>query len=74
MITSSRGTISEWGMWDGERRGIASKVPRMDFPGGPVVKNPPTNAEDTGSIPGPGRSHTLWSNKAREPQLLNPCA
>ena len=26
------------------------------FPGGPVVKKPPANAEDTGSIPGPGRS------------------
>ena len=29
----------------------------MDFPGGPVVKNSPANSEDTGSIPGPGRSH-----------------
>ena len=27
------------------------------FPGGAVVKNPPANAGDTGSIPGPGRSH-----------------
>ena len=26
------------------------------FPGGSVVKNPPTNAEDAGSIPGLGRS------------------
>ena len=25
-----------------------------DFPGGPVVKNPPSNAGDTGSIPGEG--------------------
>ena len=25
-----------------------------DFPGGPVVENPPSNAEDTGSIPGQG--------------------
>ena len=25
-----------------------------DFPGGPVVKNPPTNATDSGSIPGRG--------------------
>ena len=25
-----------------------------DFPGGPVVKNPPSNAGDTGSIPGRG--------------------
>ena len=24
----------------------------QDFPGGPVVKNPPANAGDTGSIPG----------------------
>ena len=24
-----------------------------DFPGGPVVKNLPANAGDTGSIPGP---------------------
>ena len=26
------------------------------FPGGSVVENPPTNAEDAGSIPGLGRS------------------
>ena len=25
-----------------------------DFPGGPVVKNPPPNAGDAGSIPGQG--------------------
>ena len=25
-----------------------------DFPGGPVVRNPPSNAEDVGSIPGQG--------------------
>ena len=25
-----------------------------DFPGGPVVKNPPSNARDAGSIPGQG--------------------
>ena len=28
-------------------------MPR-DFPGGPVVKNPPCSAGDTGSIPGQG--------------------
>ena len=32
------------------------------FHGGSVVKNPPTNAGDTGSSPGPGRSHMLQSN------------
>ena len=30
-----------------------------DFPGGPMVKNPPTDAGDTGSIPGLGRSNVL---------------
>ena len=43
-----------------------------DFPGGAVVKNPPANAGDTGSVPGPGRSHMPQSNKARAPQLLSP--
>ena len=33
-----------------------------DFPGGAVVKNPPANAGDTDSSPGPGRSHMPWSN------------
>ena len=33
-----------------------------DFSGGAVVKNPPANAGDTGSSPGPGRSHMRWSN------------
>ena len=32
------------------------------FPGGSVVQNPPTNAGDKGSIPGPGRSHVPWRN------------
>ena len=27
-----------------------------------VVKNQPTKAGDTGSIPGQGRPHVLWSN------------
>ena len=33
------------------------KCPEVGFPGGTVVKNPPANAGDTGSSPGPGRSH-----------------
>ena len=32
------------------------------FPGGAEVKNPPANAGDKGSSPGPGRSHMPWSN------------
>ena len=46
-------------------------LPSWDFPGGAVVKNPPANAGDTGSIPGPGRSHMPWSNWAHVPQLLS---
>ena len=34
----------------------------MGFPGGTVIKNPPVKAEDTGSSPGPGRSHMPWSS------------
>ena len=33
------------------------KKKKRDFPGGAVVKSPPANAGDTGSSPGPGRSH-----------------
>ena len=35
----------------------------VDFPGVTVVKNPPANAGDTGSITGPGRSHKPESTK-----------
>ena len=45
------------------------KLDIRDFPGGAVLKNPPANAGDVGSSPGPGRSHMPRSNKARAPQL-----
>ena len=41
---------------------------RKGFPGGSMVKNLPANAGDTGSIPGPGRSHMLQSSKAHAPR------
>ena len=41
---------------------IILKCGDRDFPGGAVVKNPPANAGDTGSSPGPGISHRLRSN------------
>ena len=34
----------------------------LGFSGGTVVKNPPANAGNTDSNPGPGRSHMPWSN------------
>ena len=43
------------------------------FPGGKVVESLPANAGDTGSSPGPGRSHMPRSHKARAPQLLSQC-
>ena len=38
------------------------KMPHWDIPGGPVVKNPPSNAGDMGLIPGPGGFHMPWGN------------
>ena len=40
----------------------AKKVLRRDFPGGPVVKDPPANAGGMSLIPGQGRSRMPWSN------------
>ena len=39
-----------------------------DFPGGPVVKNPPCNLEDAGSIPGGGNKIPQATGQ------LSPCA
>ena len=44
------------------RNSISLKTSTQGFPGGAVVKNPPANAGDTGSSPGPGRSHVPQSN------------
>ena len=38
------------------------RLPTRDLPGGPLVKTPPANAGNTGSIPGPGRFHMPWGN------------
>ena len=42
-----------------------------DLPGGPVIKNPPDNAGDMGSILVSGRFHMLCDNDDRVPQLLD---
>ncbi|CAN0178199.1 unnamed protein product [Rangifer tarandus platyrhynchus] len=47
---------------------------QWDFLGGPVVKDPPANAGDTGSTSDPGRLHVLRGREAREPRLLSPHA
>ena len=52
---------------------VMNKKKFLGFPGGAVVESLPTNAGDTGSSPGLGGSHMLWSGRAREPQLLSLC-
>ena len=45
-----------------EQKSYLVKITFEGFSGGAVVKNPPANAGDTGSSPGPGRSHMPQSN------------
>ena len=45
---------------ESEKTGLKFNI--QDFLGGAVDNSPSANAKDTGSIPGPGRSHVLWSN------------
>ena len=51
------------------------EIKARDFPGGPVVKNPPCNAGDTGLSPGRGTKvpHAAEQQSLR-PQLESPCA
>ena len=42
----------------------------MDVPSGPVVKNPPANAGDTGSTPTQGRLHLQQGNQVCALPLL----
>ena len=46
--------------------------PYTDFPGGPVVENPPASAGNMGLIPGLGRSRMPWSNQAHTPEGCAP--
>ena len=59
---------------DSEFRNCCQEFNFSGFPGGAVVKNPPANAGDMGSSPGPGRSHMPQSNWAHAPQLLSLCS
>ena len=47
----SQGTKILQAMRHGQKKKTKQK---RDFPGGPVVKNPPSNAGEVGSIPGQG--------------------
>ena len=52
--------ITVWGKKQPNQK--AEKEKLRDFTGGSLVKNPPTKTGDTGSIPGPGRSHMPRGN------------
>ena len=41
------------------------------FPGGPLVKKPPTNVGDMDLTPVSGKSHMLHGNHVPSPHLLN---
>ena len=45
-----------------EKKEVYKNTCMGDFPGGAVIKNPPANAGDTGSIPGLGGSQMPWSS------------
>ena len=55
-----------WGKWTvrdpGQRQQKQWRLMGVGFPGDAVVKNPPANAGNVGSIPGLGRSRVLQSN------------
>ena len=43
-----------------------------NFSSAPVVKNPPADAGDVGSVPGPESPHVLQGNETHALQLLSP--
>ena len=51
-----------------EQKSEVQEIPRWDFPGGPVVKNPPYNAGDAGSI------HDWGTKIPHAAGQLSPCA
>lgn len=45
----------------------------QDFTGGPVVKIPPVNAKDMGSIPGPGTKDPMAAGHLASDKLPQAC-
>ena len=65
-FSSAHGTFSKIDHILGHRSSLGKfkkiEIVSRDFPGDAEVKNLPANAGDTGSSPGPGRSHMPWRN------------
>ena len=56
------------------RRFLKKKKKNEDFPGGPLVGSPPTNASNEDSIPGLWASHMPPGSQGCASQLLRPCS
>ena len=61
MIAEFKNAVEKKYLWKKTQR-LPSLKKGWGFPGGAVVENLPTNAGDTGSSPGLGRSHMPRSN------------
>ena len=62
-------------MWTSKGNNVIFKSNKhwlRGFPGGPVVKHPPANSGDTGSILGPGRFHVPQGNSAQHATTPEP--
>ena len=64
----------DWLLCEASGRNIgtwSNKTLTLRFPGGPVVKNLPCNARNTGLSPGSRRFHNHGATKPSVPQLLS---
>ena len=68
-IKKNKTKQNEW-LISGQKLSLIQKAELGDFPGSPVVNNPPANAGDTGSIPGLGRFRMQYTTTA-EPMCCN---
>ena len=59
-----RPVVKGWACWSSSVTAIPQfkNLTAVDFPGGPVVNNPPANAGDTGLIHDLRRFYMLWGN------------
>ena len=64
--TPGRSSIPGWGTEIPQAAWHGKSNKSRGFPGGSVVKNPPANAGDIGSIPDLEGSHMPWSSATRE--------
>ena len=63
----------EWGRLFGEKNSAGKNTTGvLDVPGSPEVKNPPVNAEDTGSTPGLEDPTCRGDKQAHMSPLLKP--